>query len=615
MKILKVILFSTVCLTGIYESSASLSLEQIEQLKEAPRPLHVLRQLEAYGVSRGTPLYGRVHNYFVSSLAPEQKMQAVRGFFDALKAETLARTVTPAAPVVAEPGVPLQAAPVVVSIALEPAAPALQASRRHPAEVRASTEAASDELAASIGGVVVVSPTASVDDQVSPSKRVKSAPLATASVDAPQPMGGVVDGDAEALQKARTTLQSQIADLEGEAKDLEARYSALQSSLADHQKEKDEKQAALEKLQEQMRERAGELQSLFDTKENWRGDIVNFYGSFGVALLDDDTETASRLEKRLDDLMKSLYATKDPEAQEPLVAEIRGILGAHEKNPLANIFCEMGIFRCAWESTQGKPPFSTTLQSQDTLSRYQMVSGILQRVVGFSRALFEALDPKHLELAKITAKSSAVLGALSKNNEGTLKAFLKADRFEDYKKDLVAKNYGSQLENIISGLKDTALELESAKKKNKSGDKQKALAALTASGLKGDIANWSHEKVKRAIDDLADETVAQVVVESFKEMVLPQQYSSIMAPLTATWETNLEKRTKYFDTIKGLLAGNDQEIQALQGTISDSTAQAEDLGRALSVLEETLQQESQDLEGVAQEKQALNAQLQALRQQ
>jgi chromosome segregation ATPase len=121
--------------------------------------------------------------------------------------------------------------------------------------------------------------------------------------------------------------------------------------------------------------------------------------------------------------------------------------------------------------------------------------------------------------------------------------------------------------------------------------------------------------VEEVIDSQSEAAIAQISLESFKETTLPQIYVPAMHSLKDQRDTAQQNRQIWLDQVREILLEDDGEIQTLQARISDLEAQAQGLRQALSELDGTLAQESQDLEKVAQESQALDAQLQSLRQQ
>jgi chromosome segregation ATPase len=463
--------------------------------------------------------------------------------------------------------------------------------------------------------------------QQSPAKKVKPENLEAERRDLPEPMV-VVDPEVEARKKAQATLRSQIADLEKHEEDLRARYAASKASFETHQAEKAQRQADLGELRRTLVEQKEALTPLLQKKEEWIGKVGNAYGSLGVALLNRD-QTVPDQQQALSSAMQEIYDAPNLDSQEGPRQRIQDILagpnrGLKKPCPLPDLFYRMEILRRHWESMQGgAPAFSTTLQTPAVQEKYKIVAGVLSKVVEFNRVLVEHLDPSHLDFHKITAKSSAVAVALAENNDVDLaenndvdlRKFLQKDGFEERKKTLQAKNYSGLLTRITEGLKAVALELAGAKVRNDQDAIRKAMATLTSAGLPGDIAKWTSDAVEEAIDSQSEAAIAQISLESFKETTLPQIYGPAMDSLSAQWATEQEKRQTWLDQVRETLLEDEEEIRTLQGRISDLEGQEPELQKALSGLDRTLAQESQELKRLGEESQALDAQLQSLRQQ
>jgi hypothetical protein len=584
MKILKSVLFSTVFLTGVYESSASLSSEEIEGIlnSSSGRSTNFLRAVQP----RIDPLlYNKFRNSLNSAQTAAQAVELLRGVISELRAEEAQRGPAGQAALVA------------------PAsdAPLLRSSR----DVKTAAPVV-DDFAASVGNAVHGT---EMRDEVlmdqSPSKRSRPEEPAVF-----EPMDVVLE--AEAFEKSRAILLSQIADLEGHKRDLVASYATSQSSFEAHQEERAQRRLALGELQGEISKQREILDPLLQMKKEWTGKVGKAYGSLGVALLTRDENTPSQ-QQALDKAMQAIYEAPDLDSQEGPMNQIRSILGLNEKNPLPDLFYKINILKHHWELLQGKPAFSTTLQTPAVQEKYKIVANILPQIVEFNRALVEHLDPAHLDFHKITAKSSAVAVALAENNDADLRKFLQKDGFEERRRVLQAKNYTGSLSRITEKLKAVALELQGAKIKKDQDAIKQAMAALTSAGLPGDIEKWTLDAVEEAIDSQSDAAIAQISLESFKETALPQIYGPTMDSLQGQWAETEQKRNAWLDKVRDGLS--DGEIGALQAKISVLESQAQVLGQSLSDLDGALGQETQELEKVKLEIRRLDSQLEALRQQ
>lgn len=590
MKILKAMLFSTVFLTGIYESSASLSPDDIEGIlgSSSGRAANFLRRVH----QRVDPsLFARFQSVLEHGQSAPQQIAALKGVLDTWRAEEAQSRLLASGGRLAAPALESLATSVSRTVVVTSPPREREDGSEGLPPLKVARESSADNKGSIRGN------------------SSRSAPL--------------LDPEVEGLTKAHLSLRRQILELGRHYEDLSRQYKTSMTQFQEHQKQEGPLRAALAMFPQKIGEKRAALSPLLQKETEWRKEVQDAYGTWGIALL--NGEDTSRQAQELEAAMQRIYKTMDPEAQEIIDA----ILASPDNNekeypcPLPELFRRRRLLQLYRESVEGKPAFSTTLQTPEIQRRFKIVGALLPTIVEFNQALFEHLAPAHLDFENITAKSSAV----AKARDEALGAFLKADNFEERKKALQKKNYSNPLSRIIEELKNAASNLEAARAQKNSAGIREATEKLTSVGLPLDVLKGDEEAISLAIESQCDEALAQIALESFKETALPRIYEATMKSLEEQWKLAEKRRQQWIvdgrvkssDTIeasvKDILAQNTAEMGKIQSQIQSLEAEEVRVREELSRLQKSLRQEEEMLQQKMQEEQAVGKQLEELRRQ
>ncbi len=378
---------------------------------------------------------------------------------------------------------------------------------------------------------------------------------------------------------------------------------------------RDRKASLLEALQELPRRiRVGReaLVPLVKEEETRTREIQDSYGAWGLALL--RGEDTSSLRSDLDAAMQKIYGSSDPEVHEQARGEIKAILaGSSDDCHLPELFRKMSLLQFYRQSTEGKAPFFQTLGAEQVRQRFQIVADILPQIVNFNRVVFQGFDPEHLNFENITGIPQAVLRALTGNKDEFLRRFFGEDQFKERKAALQKENYSSVLGRLIDGLKAAASRLASARVQENLPEIVAAEKILKSAGLPADVLEMDEDDIKSAIHSLLDKGLADIALESFKEIGLPKIYESTMKSLRAQWQDYEIKREKYIvegditegrvgadglkepnvrvDGMRKILAQNAERIGVLEQEIQDLEREEQRSREELSHLQEMLERE------------------------